>query len=75
MFSLKESSYPAHMLISFWCDSVNKNFDFLRFRIFSDILFIFILASIKICKFIYTTLLELFLNICSMHIGPEEFAR
>ena len=28
MFGLKERSYPAHVLISFLCDSDNKNFDF-----------------------------------------------
>ena len=28
MFSLEESSYPGRMLISFWRDSVNGNFDF-----------------------------------------------
>ena len=27
MFGLKERPYPAHVLISFWCDSDNKNFD------------------------------------------------
>ena len=48
MFGLKERPYPAHVLISFWCDSDNKNFDFLRFRIFADISVLFILAIIKI---------------------------
>ena len=36
MFGLKERPYPRRVLISFfWCDSDNKNFNFLRFRIFS----------------------------------------
>ena len=43
MFALKERPYSAHVLISFWCDSDNKNYDFLRFRILADfsVLFIF----------------------------------
>ena len=28
MFGLKERPYSAHVLISFWCDSDNKNYDF-----------------------------------------------
>ena len=28
MFDLKERPYSAHVLISFWCDSDNKNCDF-----------------------------------------------
>ena len=48
MFGLKERPYSAHVLISFWCDSDNKNFDFLRFRILADISVLFILAIIKI---------------------------
>ena len=32
MFGLKERSYPAHVLISFWCDSENKHFDFFTFQ-------------------------------------------
>ena len=47
MFGLKERPYSA-VLISFWCDSDNKNFDFLRFRILADISVLFILAIIKI---------------------------
>ena len=51
MFGLKERHYPAHVLISFWCDSDNKNFHFfiLRSRILADIPVLFILAIIKIC--------------------------
>ena len=26
MFSLKERLYSAHVVISFWCDSDNKNY-------------------------------------------------
>ena len=37
MFGLAERPYPEHVLISFWCYSENKNFDFLRFRILADI--------------------------------------
>ena len=47
MFGLAERPYPAHVLISFCCDSDNKNF-FLRFRILADISDLFILAIIKI---------------------------
>ena len=32
MFGGKERAYSGRVLISFWCDSANKNFDFLRFR-------------------------------------------
>ena len=35
MFGLKEIFYPAHVLISFWCDSDNKNFNFFTFQNFS----------------------------------------
>ena len=48
MFGLKERPYPAHLLISFWCDSDDKYFAFLRFRILADISVLFILAIIKI---------------------------
>ena len=34
MFALKERPYSAHVLISFWCDSDNKNFDFFTFQNF-----------------------------------------
>ena len=38
MFVLKERPYSAHVLISFWCDSDDKNYDFfLLFRILADI--------------------------------------
>ena len=40
--------YPGRVLIIFWCDSGNKNFDFLHFIILADILVLFILAIIKI---------------------------
>ena len=60
MYGLKERPYPAHVLISFWCDSDDKNIDFFTFQIFADILVLFILA--------------IFLNISSMHIGPWKFA-
>ena len=32
MFYLKEIPHPEHVLISFWCDSDNKNFDFFTFQ-------------------------------------------
>ena len=35
MFGLKERPYSAHVLISFWCDSDNKNYDFFAFQNFS----------------------------------------
>ena len=49
MFGLRERPYSAHVVISFWCDSDNKNYNFLRFRILADISVLFILAIIKIC--------------------------
>ena len=49
MFGLTGRPYPAHVLIYFWCDSDNKNFYFLRFRILADFIsVVFILAIIKI---------------------------
>ena len=35
MFVLKERPYPAHVLISFWCDSDYKNCDFFMLQNFS----------------------------------------
>ena len=35
MFGLQERPYSAHVLISFWCDSENKNYDFFTFQNFS----------------------------------------
>ena len=34
MSGLKEGPYSAHVLISFWCDSDNKNYDFFTFQNF-----------------------------------------
>ena len=34
MFGSKERPYSEHVLISFWCDSDNKNYDFFTFQIF-----------------------------------------
>ena len=48
MFGLKEIPHPAHVLISFWCDSDNEKKDFLRYRILMDISVLFILSIIKI---------------------------
>ena len=48
MFGLKERPYPGRELKSFYCDSDNKNFDFLRFCILADISVLLILAIIKI---------------------------
>ena len=73
MFGLKERPYSAHVLISFWCNSDNKNFDFFTLQNFS--------GYVRFGHFGYhqnlviTPLLGLFLNIRSMHIGPREFAR
>ena len=36
MFGLKERPYSAHVLISFWCDSYNKNIDVFTFQKFSE---------------------------------------
>ena len=49
MFGLKERPYSAHVLISFWSDSDNKNYDFLRFRILAAFSVLFTLVIIKIC--------------------------
>ena len=35
MFSLKERPYSAHVVISFWCYSDKKNYDFFTFQNFS----------------------------------------
>ena len=35
MFGLTERPYSAHVLISFWYDSDNKNYDFFTFQNFS----------------------------------------
>ena len=43
----REILYPAHVLISFWCDSDIKNIDFSKL-ILEDISVMFILAIIKI---------------------------
>ena len=53
-----------------------KTFIFLRFRILADISVLFILAHHQnlVLKYSHTPLLGLFLNICSMHIGPRKFA-
>ena len=32
---LRETPYSAHVVISFWCDSDNKNYDFFTFQNFS----------------------------------------
>ena len=37
MFGLKERHHPGRVLICFWCDSENKNFNLLRFRILVDL--------------------------------------
>ena len=74
MFGLKERPYSAHVEVSFWCDSDNKNYEFCTFQNFSVYSVLFILAIIKFFLFSYTPLLGLFLNICSLHIGPKEFA-
>ena len=42
MFGLKERPYPAHVLISFSCDSADKNFDFFTFQNFSGYLSFFV---------------------------------
>ena len=48
MFGLRERPYQGHVLKWFWCDSDNRNFDFLRFSILTDISVLLILAIIKI---------------------------
>ena len=51
MFGLKERPYPAHVLISFWCDSDNEKKNiFLRFKTLTPFFLtvLFILAIFKI---------------------------
>ena len=48
MFCLKEIIYPAHVLISFWCDLDNENIDFSHFIILADISVLLIFDTIKI---------------------------
>ena len=74
MFGLMGRPYPGRVLKGFWCDSDNKNFNFLRFSILADISVLLILAIIKIWYYSHTPLLGLLLNIPSMHIGPREFS-
>ena len=35
IFNLKERPYSTHVVISFWCDSDNKNYDFFKFQYFN----------------------------------------
>ena len=75
MFGLKERSYPAHVLISFWCDSDNKNFFkniFLRFRILADISVLLILAIQS--KF-SNIVIQLKCYLLGMLTGPEKIVR
>ena len=75
MFGLKERPYSAHVLISFWCDSDNKNYEIFAFQNFSGF-FSFVHFGYHLNLLIsYSPLLRVFLNICSKHIGPKKFAR
>ena len=79
MFGSKERPYPAHVLISFWCDSDNKNLirsPSTMSRGGGDLLF---LLSPPAAGILFLLSLEnpysgLFPNSCSMHTGPGEFA-
>ena len=66
------------VLISFLCDSDNKNYDFFTFQNFSRF-FSFVHfgyhQNLLISYTHDTPLLRVFQNFCSMHIGPKEFAR
>ena len=73
MFGLKERPHSAHVLISFWCDSDNKNYDFFTLQNFSGFLS-FVHFGYQNLLISCTPLLRVFLNICSMHIRPREFA-
>ena len=50
MFGLKERPYPAHVLISFWCDSDNEKKKIFTLQNFNTIFLavLFILAIFKI---------------------------
>ena len=72
MFGLMERPYSGCELKSFWCDSDNKNYDFFTLQNFSGF-FCFVYFDYHQNLLIsYTPLLRVFLNICSMHIGPKE---
>ena len=75
MFGLKGRPYSARVLISFWCDSDNKNYDFFALQNFSGFFSFVHFGCHQNLLISYTPLLRVFLNICSMHIGPKEFAR
>ena len=66
---------PTHVLISFWCDSDNKNYDFSMFQNFSRFFNFVHFGYHQNLLISHTPLLGVFPNICSMHIGPKEFAR
>ena len=71
----KGGPYSAHVLISFWCDSDNKSYDFFTFQNFSRFFSFVHFGYHQNLLISYTPLIKVFLNICSMHIGPKEFAR
>ena len=75
MFGLKERPYSAHVLISFWCDSENKYYDFFTFQNFYGFFSFVYFGYHQNLLISYTPLLRVFLNTCSMHISPKEFAR
>ena len=62
----KEKTLPAHVLISFWCDSDNKKFDFFYV---SEISVLFTLAIIKISNIVIQ--LKCYL-LGLMLTGPEK---
>ena len=70
MFGLKERPYSAHMLIGFLCDSDNKNCDFFTLQNFDGFFSFVHFGYHENLLISYTPLLKVFLNICSMHIGP-----
>ena len=59
----------------FLCDSDNKNYDFFTFQNFSGFFSFVHFVYHQNLLISYTPLLRVFLNICSMHIGPKKFAR
>ena len=60
------------MLISFWCDSDNKNYDFFTLQNFSGFFSFVHFDYHQNVLISYTPLLRVFLNMCSMHIRPKE---
>ena len=72
MFGLKERPYSAHVLISFWCDSDNKNFDFFYVPVFY---LIFQFCSFWLLSKFGSMVIQLKFYFLCMLSGPEKKVR